>query len=206
MAVGILPDGHRTVLGVSVSLSEAEVHWRDFLQSLCTRGMQGVKYIVSDDHSGLKAARQAVLPSAPWQRCQFHLAQNAMHFIPNISMRPKVAQEIRDIFDAKDQQDAAAELKRFVERYEELAPKLASWAEGNIPEGLTVFQLPAKHRKRMRTTNMLERQNKEIKRRTRVATLFPNEQSVLRLITAVLVELSEEWETGTRYLTMNSTD
>lgn len=206
MAVGILPDGHRSVLGVSVSLSEAEVHWRDFLQSLCARGMQGVRYIVSDDHSGLKAARQAVLPSAPWQRCQFHLAQNAMHYIPNISMRPKVAQEIRDIFDAKDHQDAAAELKRFVERYEKLAPKLATWAEQNIPEGLTVFQLPPKHRKRMRTTNMLERQNKEIKRRTRVATLFPNEQSVLRLITAVLVELSDEWETGMRYLTMNPTD
>jgi len=206
MAVGILPDGHRSVLGVSVSLSEAEVHWRDFLQSLCARGMQGVRYIVSDDHSGLKAARQAVLPSAPWQRCQFHLAQNAMHYIPNISMRPKVAQEIRDIFDAKDHQDAAAELKRFVERYEKLAPKLANWAEQNIPEGLTVFQLPPKHRKRMRTTNMLERQNKEIKRRTRVATLFPNEQSVLRLITAVLVELSDEWETGMRYLTMKPTD
>jgi transposase-like protein len=219
MAIGILPDGHRSVLGVSVSLSEAEVHWREFLQSLCARGMQGVRYIVSDDHSGLKAAyivsddhsglkaaRQAVLPSAPWQRCQFHLAQNAMHYIPNISMRPKVAQEIRDIFDAKDHQDAAAELKRFVERYEKLAPKLATWAEQNIPEGLTVFQLPPKHRKRMRTTNMLERQNKEIKRRTRVATLFPNEQSVLRLITAVLVELSDEWETGMRYLTMNPTD
>ena len=205
IAVGILPDGHRTVLGVSVSLSEAEVHWREFLQSLGARGMRGVRYIVSDDHSGLKAARQAVLPSAPWQRCQFHLAQNAMHYVPSISMRAKVAQDIRDIFDAKDQQDATAELKRFVERYAETTPKLATWAEHNIPEGLTVFQLPLKHRKRMRTTNMLERQSKEIKRRTRVATLFPNEQSVLRLITAVLVELSDEWETGPRYLTIDST-
>lgn len=206
MAVGILPDGQRSVLGVSVSLSEAEVHWRTFLQSLCARGMQGVRYIVSDDHSGLKAARQAVLPSAPWQRCQFHLAQNAMHYTPSVGMRPKVAQDIRDIFNAKDQQDATVELRRFVERYAESAPKLAAWAEQNIPEGLTVFQLPLTHRKRMRTTNMLERQNKEIKRRTRVATLFPNEQSVLRLVTAVLVELSDEWETGMRYLTIPSTD
>lgn len=204
MAIGILPDGHRTVLGVSVSLSEAEVHWRDFLESLCQRGMRGVKYVVSDDHSGLKAARQAVLPSVPWQRCQFHLAQNAMHHVPKMSMRPKVAQDLRNIFDAKDHHDAQAELKRFVQSYATSAPKLAAWAEANIPEGLTVFQLPRRHRKRMRTTNMLERQNKEIKRRTRVATLFPNEQSVLRLITAVLVELSEEWETGMRYLTIES--
>jgi transposase-like protein len=204
MAIGILPDGHRTVLGVSVSLSEAEVHWREFLESLCQRGMQGVKYVVSDDHTGLKAARQAVLPSVPWQRCQFHLAQNAMHYVPKVSMRPKVAQDLRNIFDAKDHHDAQAELKRFVRQYATSAPKLATWAEANIPEGLTVFQLPRRHRKRMRTTNMLERQNKEIKRRTRVATLFPNEQSVLRLITAVLVEPSEEWETGMRYLTIDS--
>jgi transposase-like protein len=119
-------------------------------------------------------------------------------------MRPKVAQDLRNIFDAKDHHDAQAELKRFVRQYATSAPKLATWAEANIPEGLTVFQLPRRHRKRMRTTNMLERQNKEIKRRTRVATLFPNEQSVLRLITAVLVELSEEWETGMRYLTIDS--
>lgn len=204
MAIGILPDGHRTVLGVSVSLSEAEVHWREFLQSLCRRGLRGVKYIVSDDHMGLKAARQAVLPSAPWQRCQFHLAQNAMHYVPKLTMRSKVAQDLRNIFDSKDLSAAEVELKRFVEHYAESAPKLAAWAEANVPEGLTVFQLPQRHRKRMRTTNVLERQNKEIKRRTRVATLFPNEQAVLRLITAVLVELSDEWETGMRYLTIEA--
>lgn len=206
IAVGILPSGHRSVLGVSVSLSEAEVHWREFLQSLGRRGMQGVKFVVSDDHTGLKAARQAVLPSAPWQRCQFHLAQNAMHYVPKLSDRKQVAEGIRNIFGAKDQAAAREELDRFIATYEESSPRLAAWAEENLPEGFAVFGLPPEHRKRMRTTNMLERQNKEIKRRTRVATLFPNEASVLRLITAVLVELSDDWETGTRYLTMIDLD
>lgn len=202
VAIGILPSGHRSVLGVSVSLSEAEVHWRAFLESLVNRGMHGMKYIVSDDHGGLRAAKQAVLPAVPWQRCQFHLAQNAMHYTPSQKMRNEVAEDIRDIFNAKDIHDAQAQLDRFFEKYKETAPRLATWAEENLPEGFTVFQLPKEHQTRMRTTNMLERQNREIKRRTRVATLFPNEASALRLVTAVLVEISEEWETGKVYLTM----
>jgi transposase-like protein len=205
VAIGVLPSGHRSVLGVSVSLSEAEVHWRTFLESLLNRGIHGIKYIVCDDHAGLRAARQAVLPAIPWQRCQFHLAQNAMHYTPSQKMRSEVAEDIRDIFNAKDAQDAETQLDRFFDKYKETAPRLATWAEENLPEGFTVFQLPKEHRKRMRTTNMLERQNREIKRRTRVATLFPNEASALRLVTAVLVEISEEWETGKVYLTMRRT-
>ena len=201
IAIGVLPSGQRSVLGVSVSLSEAEVHWRDFLSALKKRGMQGMKLVVSDAHEGLKAARKAVMPNVPWQRCQFHLMQNAMQYIPKIEMRKQVAQDLRNVFNAKDVDDANEELKRFIEHYEKTAPNLAAWAEQNIQEGLTVFQIPKDHRKRMRTTNMLERQNKEIKRRTRVATLFPNEASLLRLVTAVLVELSDEWETSNmRYL------
>ena len=201
VAIGVLPTGQRSVLGVSVSLSEAEVHWRDFLRSLKTRGMQGMKLVISDAHEGLKAARKAVMPSVPWQRCQFHLMQNAMQYIPKIEMRKQIAQDLRNVFNARDIDDANEELKRFVSLYKDSAPSVANWAEKNIPEGLTVFQIPKDHRKRMRTTNMLERQNKEIKRRTRVATLFPNEASLLRLVTAVLVELSDEWETSNmRYL------
>lgn len=204
VAIGIQPSGHRSVLGVSVSLSEAEVHWREFLASLKQRGMHGVKLIVSDAHEGLKAARQATFAGVPWQRCQFHLAQNAMHHTPKMDQRKQVAEDIRVIFAAKDAQAAADELARFVERYQETAPKLATWAESNIPEGLAIFAVPTNHRKRMRTTNMLERQNRELKRRTRVASLFPNEASLLRLVTAVLVELSDEWETGMRYLTFQN--
>jgi putative transposase len=201
VAIGVLPSGDRCVLGVSVSLSEAEVHWRDFLQSLKKRGMHGMKLVVSDAHEGLKAARKAIMPGVPWQRCQFHLMQNAMQYIPKLEMRKQVAQDLRGVFNAKDLTDASEELKRFVDLYKDTAPKIAAWAETNIPEGLSVFQLPEEHRKRMRTTNMLERQNRELKRRTRVATLFPNEASLLRLVTAVLVELSDDWETGKmRYL------
>ena len=202
VAIGILPDGHRSVLGVSCSLSEAEVHWRSFLENLLTRGMKGVQCIVSDQHSGLKAARKAVLPSVPWQRCQFHLMQNAMHYIPKLSMRKEAAEDLRAVFLSKDQHTAQEELRRLVAKYQTTAPSFADWAEKNVPEGLTIFQLPAEHRKRMRTTNLLERLNKEMKRRTQVATLFPNEASLLRLITAVLTEYSDEWETGRKYLTI----
>ena len=204
IAIGIQPSGHRSVLGVSVSLSEAEVHWRKFLSSLKKRGIHGVKLIVSDAHEGIKAARQATFAGVPWQRCQFHLAQNAMHHTPKVEMRKQVADDIRNIFNATDANHAQEELVRFVDRYQETAPKLDAWAEANIAEGLAIFCIPSEHRKRMRTTNMLERQNRELKRRTRVATLFPNEASLLRLVTAVLVELSDEWETGMRYLTFQN--
>jgi len=201
IAVGVLPSGHRSVLGVSVSLSEAEVHWRDFLRSLCKRGMSGVKLITSDAHEGLAAARRAVLPSVPWQRCQFHLMQNAMNYVSKLDRRKQVAVDLRNVFNATDSGIAEKELEKFVEKYGQSEPKVTQWAEENIPEGLAVLNLPEEHRKRIRTTNMLERQNKELKRRTRVATLFPNEASLLRLVTAVLVELSDEWEANnTRYL------
>jgi len=204
LAIGVQADGKRSVLGVSVSLSEAEVHWRGFLSSLLERGMHGVRYIVSDDHPGLKPARQATLPSVPWQRCQFHLQQNAQAYVPKVAMRQEVAQAIRDVFNAPHREEAYRMLALLVERYRESAPALADWAEENIPEGLTVFALPAAHRTRLRTTNGLERLHREIKRRTRVVTLFPNEAALLRLASAILVEISEEWETGKVYLNMKS--
>jgi len=202
VAIGISTSGHRSVLGCSVSLSEAEAHWRDFMNSLVTRGLSGVRQIVSDDHAGLKAARKAVFPSVPWQRCQFHLQQNAQSYVPQQAMKTHVAAEIRSIFHSTDEAAATIMLKQFVLRYEETAPALSSWAEQNLPEGLSIMALPQSHRRLLRTTNMLERQNKEIKRRTRVATLFPNTDSCLRLVSAVLMEVSEGWETGRIYLTM----
>ena len=202
-AVGIDREGKRSVLGVSVSLSEAEVHWRDFLRSLVKRGLEGVRMITSDDHAGLKAAREAVFAGVPWQRCQFHLQQNAGSYVPRVDMRDQVAADIRAIFNARDLVEAQVLLSKAVESYAESAPKLAEWMEANIPEGLSVFVLPPKHRRRMRTSNLLERLSRELKRRTRVATLFPNEASLLRLATAVLAEISEEWETGKTYIRMD---
>ncbi|HSB12955.1 MAG TPA: IS256 family transposase [Bryobacteraceae bacterium] len=204
IAVGINPEGHRTLLGVSVSLSEAEVHWREFLAGLQDRGLHGVKLIVSDDHAGLKAAREGRLPGVPWQRCQFHLQQNAGHYVPRVSMRSEVAADLRAIFDAPDRVEADRQLELAMRKYEKTAPKLAAWLATNVPDGLTVFALPPSHRRRLRTSNLLERLNKEIKRRTRVATLFPNEAALLRLVSAVLMEISEEWETEKIYLRMEN--
>ena len=204
LAIGITPEGKRSVIGTSVSLSEAEIHWREFLASLQDRGLHGVQLIVSDNHAGLKAAREARFSGVPWQRCQFHLQQNAMQYVPKIVMRKAVAADLRAVFDAPDRNEAQRQLNIAVKKYEKSAPKLSAWIEANIPEGLAVFKLPAAHRRRLRTTNMLERVNKEIKRRTRVATLFPNEASLLRLTSAVLVEITEEWETGKRYLNMET--
>lgn len=204
IAAAIHPDGYRTVLGLSVSLSEAEVHWREFLASLQERGMHGVQLVVSDDHAGLKAAREARLAGVPWQRCQFHLQQNAGKFVPRVSMRAEVAADLRAIFDAPDRGEADRRLQLAARKYEKSAPKLSDWIQQNVPEGLTVFAFPAAHRRRLRTSNLLERLNKEIKRRTRVATLFPNEASLLRLVSAVLMEISEEWETEKTYLRMEN--
>jgi transposase-like protein len=202
VAIGIDTQGKRSVLGVSVSLSEAEAHWREFLASLQDRGLHGVKLVTSDAHAGLKEALAARLTGVPWQRCQFHLMKNALAYVPKPSMQAEVVASIRAVLDAPDRTEAERQLDLAVKRYRAKAPRLAEWLERNVPESLTVFGLPAKHRRRLRTSNMLERLNEEINRRTRVAGLFPNEASALRLVSAVLMEISEDWETGRRYLTM----
>ena len=204
VALGVDELGKRTILGVSVALSEAEAHWRQFLSSLQQRGLQGVSYIVSDDHAGLGAARVAVFPSVPWQRCQFHLQQNAQSYVPKIDMRPKVAEDIRSILNSPDRSAAELRLKAICSQYTKTAPKLTAWMEENLPQGFSVFALPVTHQRKLRTSNALERVNQELKRRTRVARVFPNEASILRLITALLVEISEQWETGKLYLNMKS--
>ena len=159
-----------------------------------------MELIISDAHVGLQAARKAVFSGIPWQRCQFHLQQNASQYVPRQSMKREVAADIRAIFNAPDRAQAEAQLRKTVEKYAQSASKLADWLEGNIPEGLTVFSFPEDHRRRIRTVNSLERVCLEIRRRTRVARIFPNEDSCLRLVSAVLMEISETWETGKIYL------
>jgi putative transposase len=203
IASGVGQSRKRQILGVSVSLSEAEVHWRAFLEDLVARGMQGIQVIVSDDHAGMRAARRAVLGGVPWQRCQFHLQQNALQYVPRRSMCKEVAEDIRTIFNAPDRPTAEAYLTRAVAKYTDMASKLSAWMEENIPEGLTVFDFPRKWWLRLRTTNGLERVSQEIKRRTRVVRIFPNEASCLRLISAILMEIGEEWETGRVYLSFD---
>ncbi len=201
IASGVDAQGRRAVLGVSVALSEQEVHWRTFLQSLLERGLRGVELIISDAHGGLQAARLAVFGGVPWQRCQFHLQQNAQAYVPRQELQAEVAAAIRAVFNAPSLHEAKRLLAETVERYRPMAPKLVTWLEENLPEGFIVFAFPEAHRRLIRTTNGLERLNQEIRRRTRVARLFPNEASCLRLVTAVVMEISEEWETGKAYLT-----
>jgi len=199
VATGITPAGERQVLGVSVSLSEHEEHWKSFLRGLKDRGMHGVQLVISDDHSGLGAARRTVLGSVPWQRCQFHLQQNAGAYVPKQGMRYEVAADIRSMFNAPDRNAAETYLQAAIQKYAKTAPRLSAWLEENLTDGFTIFDFPIEHRRSIRTTNSLERVNREIRRRTRVVGIFPNEASCLRLISALLMEISEEWQTGKRY-------
>jgi len=198
-AIGVGPDERRRVLGVSVALSEAEVHWREFFEGLVARGMRGVEFVVSDDHAGLRAARRAVLGGATWQRCQFHLAQNAIHHAPNVDIRRRIGAELRSVWNAPTLAKAQTSISELVASYRAGAPKLADWLEKNVQEGLAVFTLPEHHRKRLRTSNPIERSvQQELKRRTAKVRVFPNEDSLMRLVSAILVEIDEKWVADTK--------
>lgn len=202
VAYGVNNQGKREILGVSAKLSEAEVHWRDFLQSLVRRGLSGVHLITSDNHPGLRAAMRAIFPSVKWQRCQFHMIQNAQSYVPKQAMRGEIAMSMKGIFNSPNLEIAQMVIKQVVAKYAKSAPEFTRWLEENIEEGLTCYEFPRAHQRKIRTSNALERVNREIKRRTRVAVLFPNTESALRLVTGVLVEIHEEWITGKQYLDM----
>jgi transposase-like protein len=201
VVVAVTPQGKREILGISVSLSEHEVHWRAFLESLKKRGLGGIQLITSDDHAGLRAARLAVFGGIPWQRCQFHLQQNAQAYIPHKDMQTEVAEDIRTVFNAPDRTTAEAYLAKTISKYEKSASRLSEWMATNIPEGFTVFSFPSAFQKLLRTTNGVERLHREVRRRARVVSIFPNKASCLRLVSAVLSEISEEWLTGRTYIT-----
>ncbi len=197
-------EGKRRLVGVMLGQGEAETYWRTFLQSLIQRGLCGIRLVISDAHAGLAQARKAVLGGMPWQRCQFHLQQNATAYVPRKELLTEVAADIRKVFNAPDRVTAELYLKQSVKKYEPIAARLADWLEQNIPEGLTVFDFPEAHRRRLRTNNSLERLNREIGRRTDVVSIFPNEPACLRLVSALLMEQDEEWQTGRIYLAMDA--
>lgn len=200
IAQAVEPDGKRRILGVRLGLGEAETFWRAFLQSLIQRGLCGVRLITSDDHAGLRQALRAVFGGVAWQRCQYHLQQNAMSYVPRREMLAEVAADIRKVFNAPDRPTAETYLKHTVQKYAQCASRLADWIETNLPEGLTVFAFPEPHRRKLRTNNTQERLNREIGRRTDVVGIFPNEAACLRLVSAILMEKDEEWQTGRIYL------
>ncbi|MBC8143859.1 MAG: IS256 family transposase [Armatimonadetes bacterium] len=205
VASGMDEAGKRSLLGVSVSAGESELYWRAFFESLVASGLRGVRMITSDDHSGVGAARRAVFGGVTWQRCQFHLQQNAQAYVPKEEMKNEVAAKIRSIFTAPNLVIAQEQLRIAVKEYGEAAPKLSLWLERSIPEGLSVFSLPESQRRFLRTSNGLERVNKELRRRFRVVGSFVSESSCLRLASAVLMEIGDEWETGKVYLPMEKT-
>ena len=200
IAYGVNEQGKREILGLSVALSEQETHWRNFLEGMVGRGLNGIKLFISDAHCGLKAALKAVFPSVPWQRCQFHLQQNAQSYVTKRDRKSEVANSIRAIFDAENMAEAERILKQIVMKYEKDMPQLAKWMTDNISEGLTIFNFPSDHRRKLRTSNIAERVNQEIRRRSRVARIFPNSASCERLAGAIVMEISEQWLSGSTYL------
>lgn len=201
-AIGIRNDGNREILGVNVAFSEAEIHWREFFSSLVSRGLIGVSYIVSDDHLGLTNALKSVFPGIAWNRCHTHLARNTQDHVAKAINKIPVAQDIRAILQATDTDTAQFLLNRFADRWIKLEPKLVHWAQINIPQGFQALSLDPKFRRSLRTSNLIERFNREIKRRSRVVRIFPNIDSCLRLVSAILIEFNDDWSTGRRLFSL----
>jgi len=201
IAIGINDEGRRQILAVELANRESKTSWKDVLLDLKSRGLRGVELVVSDDHPGLKRAIAEVIPEAVWQRCYVHFLRNAQDHLPRKAV-DDCLQELRWLYDRRDLAEAQKDLAQWLERWGQKYPKLCEWVGENIGETLTFYQLPLQHHKHMKSTNMLERFNEEIKRRTRVVRIFPNEASCLRLIRALAAETHEDWLEASRYLNM----
>ena len=201
VAVAVGWDGRRSVLGVELANRESRSSWRDFLLGLKERGLHGVEFVVADDHAGLRAALREVLAEAVYQRCYVHFLRNALDYVPR-KVGDDCLQELRWLYDRRDLGEARRDLAAWFAKWQAKYPKLTSWVEENIDETLTFYRLPRQHHKHMKSTNMLERLNEEIKRRTHVVRIFPNTDSCLRLVRALAVETHENWLEQHRYLNM----
>ncbi len=201
IALGVNWDGRRCVLGVELANRESRTTWKDFLTKLVERGLRGVEFVVSDDHEGIKYAAMQALPGAAWQRCYVHFLRNALDHLPR-KADDDCLTELRWIYDRRLLVEARADLAAWLGRWQSKYAKLCDWVEENIEETFTFFRLPLVHHKHMRSTNLLERFNEEIRRRTYVVRIFPNAESCLRLVRALAAEQHEEWQEGSRYLNM----
>jgi len=202
IAIGINWDGRRSILAVELANRESGTSWRDFVHGLKERGLSGVFFVVTDDHAGLKKAIGELLPEAIWQRCYVHFLRNALDYLPR-KADDDCLQELRWIYDRRDLQEAQRDLQAWLQKWQQKYPKLCDWVEENIQETLSFYKLPLPHHKHLKSTNMLERLNEEIKRRTLVVRIFPDTNSCLRLIRALAVETHENWIEATRYLNMD---
>ena len=202
VAIGINWDGRRCVLGVDLANRESISSWKEFLLGLRSRGLTGVELVVTDDHAGLRAAIAEVLPEAAWQRCYVHFLRNCLDHMPRKD-DDDCLRELRWIYERRNLGEARNDLAAWITKWESRYAKLVSWVEENIEETLTFYRLPAQHHKHLKSTNMLERLNEELKRRTHVVRIFPNAASCLRLVRALAVETHENWIEATRYLNMD---
>jgi transposase-like protein len=202
VAIGINWDGRRCVLGVDLANRESISSWKEFLSGLRTRGLTGVELVVTDDHAGLRAAIAEVLPEAAWQRCYVHFLRNCLDHLPRKG-DDDCLRELRWIYERRNLGEARNDLAAWITKWESRYAKLVAWVEENIEETLTFYRLPPQHHKHLKSTNMLERLNEELKRRTHVVRIFPNAASCLRLVRALAVETHENWIEATRYLNMD---
>ena len=202
VAIGINREGRRCVLGVGLANRESTTSWREFLLGLKQRGLRGVELVVSDDHAGLKQAIVEILPEAVWQRCWVHFLGNALDYLPR-KANDDCLVELRWLYDRHDLEQARQDLAVWLNKWQAKYPKLCDWVEANIEETFTFYRLPVEHHKHLKSTNLLERINEEIKRRTLVVRIFPNAASCLRLVRALAAEIHEDWIEATRYLNMD---
>jgi transposase-like protein len=202
LAIGIGWDGRRSILAVELANRESRSSWREFLLQLRKRGLSGVEFVVSDDHAGLRQAIVEILPEAAWQRCYVHFLRNALDYVPR-KVDDDCLRELRWLYDRRDLAEARRDLAAWLAKWQATYPKLCGWVEEHIEETLTFYRLPRQHHKHLKSTNLLERLNEEIKRRTHVVRIFPNGESCLRLIRALAVEMHENWLEAHRYLNMD---
>ena len=201
IALGISWEGRREVLGVELANRETETGWKGFLEGLKERGLRGVEFVVSDDHKGLRKAIREVCTEAAWQRCYVHFLRNALDYLPRKGDDDCLT-ELRWLYDRRDLEEARRDLAAWLKKWAGKYPKLCDWVEENIEDTFTFYRLPREHHKHLKSTNLLERLNQEIKRRTLVVRIFPNAESALRLIGALAAEIHEDWIEQHRYLNM----
>lgn len=202
IAKGVNEDGYREILGFQLSDSESKSSWGELFSNLKNRGLQNVDLVVSDDHKGLVSAIQKHFQDASWQRCQTHFSRNVLDATPK-KLQPEIKELLRQMYDATNIENARSIRDQIIELYEEKAPKAIAVLESGFDDVMAVICLPLKYRKRLRTTNSIERLNEEIRRRERVIRIFPNADSAIRLIGALLIEQDEKWSTGRKYFEMD---
>jgi len=202
IAVGVNEEGYREIIGFQVANTETESSWGELFESLKERGLKDVHLITSDNHRGLVNAARRHFQGATWQRCQTHFSRNMLDHTPK-ALQPEIKEDLRQLYEAIDLDSARRVREQLVDKYETKAPKAATLLDEAFDDVTAVLAIPLKYRKRLRTTNGVERLNQEVRRRERVIRIFPNEASVIRLMGALLMEQDEKWQAGRKYFDMD---